>query len=346
LPEILRQAGFTTAAYTSNANIGREVGFARGWQAFREQEGASQQAARVTDLALEMADQLRPPFFFYVHYIDPHDPYTPKEAWGRSGLPRSEYVQPRDMLQGKYKIDGPEMDTMRAQYDGEVHEMDAEIERLVRGFEERSLLEDTLLVVTADHGEEFGDHGSVAHGHHLHEEVVRVPFLLQMPALRPYRSDAPFHHVDFVPTILEALGVAFPSGLDGVSRWQKIASDDLAPQSPQLFHLDVDRFGELAVLASPYKLIYRPAQRESLLYDIAADPREESPLPPRGQQHDLLSRLARRHNVLSTRASRRATGELSEGLRDRLNALGYAVPDPDEEKVEVRVMPPRIELGR
>ena len=343
LPTLLARGGLNTAAFTSNGNVGEEVGFSRGFDVFVEREPKVKLSAdEVTKQALAIAKELKPPFLLYIHYIDPHDPYVPEKPWGRFDVTKADYVQPKDFLQKKYPMQSDEMGRMRAQYDGEIHEMDGALERLVEGLRADGLLESTLLVVTADHGEEFGEHGGVAHGHHLHEEVVRVPFLLHMDGLRPYRSDAPFHHVDFVPTMLEALGLPPSSEVDGTSRWSEIVAERPDTDQELLFHLDLDRFGEIAVLQTPYKLIHRP-DRDTLLYDLSSDANEKAPIGDAEYRRNSLTRaVIERHNELSAESTGRVTTSLSSGLRQRLAALGYMQPEEADPKLAERVLPKQL----
>ncbi|MEM7048104.1 MAG: sulfatase [Acidobacteriota bacterium] len=349
LPHLLQDRGFGTAAFVGNMNVGRKWGFDRGFAAFRQSRGARKlDARRVTDWALAMAEELQPPYFLYAHYIDPHDPYQPRRPWGaEQDVPRDQLLQPRRFDQGE-PFGEPELERLRAGYDGEIREMDTEIERLFQHLETSGKLDETLVVVTSDHGEEFGEHGGLKHGQTLFEEVLQVPFILwAQPALEPYRSSAPFHQVDFLPTILAALGQPIPADLDGRDRWPEVASGRLEAGDSMLFHLDLDRRGALALTTPSHKLIHRSGKPHDLLFDLRRDPDEQqgwSTLDRRGES--LRRERIERHNELTARAFGRATEDLDDELREGLAALGYLQIDTPDEELRERTIPPELHPRR
>lgn len=346
LPAILQEQGIDTRAYLSNGNAGSEVGFARGFDKTSEYSaGVKPKARLVTDAALELVDGVDGRFFLYVHYLDPHDPYVPEAVWGAPDRDPKSYLQPTDFLQKKHPMDSPQMQMMRDQYDGEIAEMDGQLERLLRELGEKGLLERTLVVITSDHGEAFGEHGAVAHGSSLHEELVRVPFLLWMKEGLPrYKAEAAFHHVDFVPTVLDALDLETPAGLDGESRWAEIQKGAVASRA-RFFHVDLDGHGEIGALAWPRKLIHSVTRKNSMVFDLEVDPEEASPArADTGAGQTLLAETVRTHNRLGERAAGRREVEPSEDLLRRLEALGYVDDDTDQESLARRVVPEKIEL--
>lgn len=350
LPQSLRELGFNTAAYLSNGNVSSELGFARGFDLVEEYgEKPKPEASVVTDGGLRLADRLSPPYFLYVHYLDPHDPYVPAQPWG-GDQPRP-LVQPPDILSGRAPFDEPTLQRLRDSYDGEILEMDPQIERLVRGLEQRGLLQDTLVVVTSDHGEAFGEHGKIVHGHTLHREEVEVPFLLwsQPSRWQPHRSDDTFHQVDFMATMLAALGLEQPAGGDGESRWDQLATGQPLPESAQFLHLDLDRLGELAIQRGGYKLIHRRGRPTNLLYHLAADPNEREMIEEGTSEEvetrrRLLRQLIHLHNELASGRSQRQIESIDGELRERLAALGYLNPQTTDERLAERVIPPRLNL--
>lgn len=350
LPQYLQERGFQTAAYLSNGNVSSELGFARGFDLVEEYgDKPKPEGSLVTDGGLRLADRLAPPFFLYVHYLDPHDPYVPAQPWG-ADQPRP-LVQPQDIMSGRAPFDEPTLQRMRDSYDGEIREMDPEIERLVRGLEQRGLLQDTLVVFTSDHGEAFGEHGKIVHGHTLHREEVEVPFLMwSLPSRwQPHRSKEIFHQVDFMATMLDALGVEQQPDGDGETVWAQLATGQPLPASTHYLHLDLDRFGELAIQSDGYKLIHRRGRPTNLLYHLAADPDElamiEDGTPAEAEaRRRLLRQLIHLHNELAAGRSQRQVESIDGDLRDRLVALGYLNPQTSDERLAERVIPPRLNL--
>jgi arylsulfatase A-like enzyme len=150
--------------------------------------------------------------------------------------------------------------------------LDAQLGDLVRYLEEQGLAEDTLLVVTGDHGEAFGQHGGFAHGGALYEEDVRVPLILVSPRLAPLgvRSRVVGSHIDLWPTVLDVCGL--PSD----SRWQ--GSSLLAPDLPKDRRAYFSRRGELGVREGRFKYIWDCHARRELLFDLETDPGERANL--------------------------------------------------------------------
>ncbi len=326
LAQILESYGFSTAALVTNGNVSEELGFRRGYGAYEELLPAEKLRARpVVDAALGMTRGLEPPFYFYVHFMDPHDPYAPRSPWGAARARAQPYLQPQDVFRDQLPLDGEVLSRLVNQYDGEILEMDREIERLITALRQRGALDRTLVVVTGDHGEEFGEHGDLAHGKTVHEEVVQVPLLLWSPGgLEPYRSDASFHQVDFLPTALEALGVPVPPDIDGVSWWPEIRGRRYRPRKELLFHLELDGYGDLGLSIDSGKVILRRAAPEALFFDLEAASGERL-MTDFGwlTRQRLWRRLRKLNRDLEARSFDRETVEVSDDVREQLEALGY-----------------------
>lgn len=349
LPALLKEHGFSTAAYVGNMNVGRKWGFDRGFDAFRQSRGARKvDAARVTDWALALANETTGRYFLYAHYIDPHDPYQPRRPWGaRENVPRASLLQPDRFDHGR-PFSAQDLARLRDAYDGEIREMDREIERLFEGLRSSGRLEGTLVLITSDHGEEFGEHGGLKHGRTLYEEVLRVPFILwASPALGPRSTDHPFHQVDFLPTVLAALGVRAPEALDGEDRWAQVIDSQARDTGPLRFHLDLDQRGALALFEPPWKLIHRTQAPHDELFDLARDPAEENGwnvLDERGK--NLRRQLLDGYNALSADAFGRKIEVMDDELREGLAALGYLQIDTPEEELRERQLPPNLHPRR
>jgi len=324
LPALLAEQGFDTLGVVTNGNVSSQLGFDRGHREYAEFPGAK--ARRVSREALERARELEPPYYLYLHYLDPHDPYAPDAPWGGSPEDLEDAPQPGQFLRGELPATDDNVGRMRDLYDALIARADEGVAQLIRGLDELGLLEDTLVVVTADHGEEFGEHGRFAHGHSLFEELVQVPLIFWSPSgLEPYQSNAAFHQVDFLPTALEALGLEPPGDLDGRSLWPEVAHGRLESEA-RLFHLELEGYDKAALYAPPYKLIrkHEQPQPKYWLYDLERDAKENEPL--RGSE-ELRSRLARElfgeeWGLTAARLENRET-ELTGEVRDQLEALGY-----------------------
>ena len=214
LGEVMRRAGFRTAAVFNNAQLTPERGFGRGFDDYVFHASVSDQ--RVVDsTAAWLGEHDEEPFFLWTHFIKPHGPYTPKRM--------SRHLVDQD-YDGEYAAGTPRVfDTddpavarhIRQLYDGEIFYADTMFGRLLDVLRERGRLNDTLILITADHGEEFKEHGAYQHVH-LYEETLRVPLLMYHPHLsRPRHVERLYSNVDLLPTLAAWVGVDPPPGLDG-----------------------------------------------------------------------------------------------------------------------------------
>jgi arylsulfatase A-like enzyme len=294
-------------------------------------------ADRIVDAALKWLSSLsNQPFFLWLHFMDPHSPYYPAEpaltalAPGKWSPFRARYVNSfwnrGDVGPGRFS--GHREDIVEL-YDGGVRWVDAQIERLVRGLKESGSWERCGLAFTADHGEEFLDHGGRYHPPaHLREELIHVPLLLRWPAV-PSRqqADSPFSLVHLAPTLLDALGVPAPETLRGRSLWPQLQAGE-AWESPAVAEcvagctnpfLPEKRLGPrvLAVRDARYKLVLYFEPPQELLFDLQSDPREERPLPP-GAGKPVRRRLleAAREHLRRSIEGRNVEARLRSCLRD------------------------------
>ena len=268
-------------------------------------EAWSWRADRISRNALQWIDQ-RPgePFALYLHYIDTHTPYHPPLPFaarftdaayrGPVGLRFDDVAGARA---GRYAP--ADRARIVALYDGALSFVDAEIGRLLDGLASRRLLDHTLVIISADHGEEHWDHGSFFHGQSLYDELLHVPLLMRFPD-RAYAGRVvrePVRALDIVPTIAEVLGLpAFPE-FEGTSLMPLIAHDT-SPPGELFAHAANLEFPHRFALRTPrYKLILTVDTGREELYDLTNDP---------GETHDL--------------AADPAMGETLRSLRDAMAA--------------------------
>jgi arylsulfatase A-like enzyme len=204
LAERLRAAGYLTGAVVANPIlVGTKVGFAQGFSWFAAARSPLH-AAGVVDDALGFLDRTHGlPRFLYVHTMDNHDPYDAPPPFDRRFEP------PPGMPD--------ELGRMVAQYDGEIAYGDEQLGRLLESLERRGLYDDALVVVVADHGEEFRERGNLGHGRTLADELVRVPLVVKYPGGRHAgrRVASQVQLVDVLPTILKSQGLPLPGVIAG-----------------------------------------------------------------------------------------------------------------------------------
>lgn len=341
LSERLRGEGFHTGAFVANGFVSDRFGFQQGWSTFRNyvREGRRNQARFVAAdviawLEARPADR---PFFLYVHTVDPHVPYTPPADDLRLYDPDEyagvvDFGRDRELLEkikaGRIRVNDRDRFRLEALYDGEITYHDRHFASVIEALERRGLADETIVVFTADHGEEFFDHGSVGHGHSVWEELIRVPLIVRWPGLTdgPVRIEEAVGLVDVMPTLLEALGLPVPAELSGRSIAPLLAraSED-APRPTITGFMN----GWRTVVVGRYKLIQRTASRWQL-YDLAEDPREQRDLAPerpiavRYLRGLLGLAIAEVERPSASREHEAARTTIDPTLRAQLEALGYA----------------------
>jgi len=307
LTERLSAAGYTTAAFVSAAVLDRDGGLARGFatyddivrvgdrRAFDYQERAANQTV---DALLKQLGALRPPFFLWVHFYDPHFPYVPPEPYA-----------------SRFK-DRP--------YDGELAFMDAQIGRILDALKRKGAT--VYVAVAGDHGESLGEHGEDGHGVFLYQATQHVPLIITGPGLSPGTTAAStVGLIDVAPTILDLLRLPSLPGTDGRSLVPLLhGARPAAPDYEMETFYPEFSYGWAplrALCAGPYKYIAAPRPE---LYELPTDPREIK---------DVVRQKAKHAAELSQALAGLTRGDtaivpdddaLSNERREKLSSLGYA----------------------
>jgi choline-sulfatase len=345
LPEILSRRGFSTAAFIANGYCSDKFGFQRGWSFYRNyiRENRPSQAEHVFSDALAWLERNRArPFFLYLQTIDPHVTYAPPadqlrmyhpEPYRGPLGPTLDGFEQAAISQGKRKVSAADVRWMRALYDGEISYHDLHLGRFLRGLAGADLLDETLLVITNDHGEEIGDHGRHGHGHTLYQELIRSPLLMRHPPLFPAGPvEEVVEMVDLTPTIVEALGLPAQPDLDGVSLLPTLGG---RPPGIPSYALSEFLDDQRALMVGRWKLLAGVAGWRKL-FDLQVDPEEKADL---ASQAPIARRLCEQHlgEALATpdkaarlrdvRSSPRrfqtSRVDYDPELRRQLEALGY-----------------------
>jgi arylsulfatase A-like enzyme len=271
LATLLSSAGVFTAAFPATAWLENGSGVIRGFEhnayAGGSMPGRQQHWVDGATLTHELLQKLEQhaerPGFYWVHYLDTHDPFY---AGGRGGKKFTRYLRALSVV------------------DGYLGEILAAVERL--GLDQR-----VLLFVMSDHGEAFGEHGSSFHGGSLYDELVRVPLVAKGPSLVARSVDAPVSLVDLGPTVLDWFGLATPPSFMGESLLPFLIGDSRAFDRPIVAETRLKQ----SMLFSDGRKVIRDLRRQTLeLYDLGRDPEELSNLSddidPDQEEHVLLLR--------------------------------------------------------
>ena len=244
------------------------------------------------------------PFLLFLNYMDAHEPHTPGSPFKEmfpGKMPLYELVTLRsrknEINSGKREMQLWEQEHIMAQYDAGIVAEDSAIGELIDTLKELGLYENTLIVVTADHGHAIGEHGYLGHGlGTVYQEEVHIPLLVKYPGQQDAaRADFPVSQVDLLPTILDTVGINLPSAsLPGQSLRQPVpgatfteaVSYDYPPRKPLLAGV------RHAMFEGPRKLIVW-SDGEPELYDLSEDPGEQDNLynPDDPDTQEMLTRL-------------------------------------------------------
>jgi arylsulfatase A-like enzyme len=219
---------------------------------------------------------------------------------------------------------------LRELYAGETAYLDQQIGRLLRQLDEQDRWRDTIVVFTSDHGEGLGDHGRSGHIDQLYDSLLRVPLLIIAEGLIPSNEvvDLPVRLIDLLPTVLDLAGIPTPAGVHGTSLVPLMTDPTGGGPLPVIgsTYRPLAEFDQRSLIQFPYKYIVNLQTMDEELYDLRADPKEQSNLATSRPDLTTRMRLALEQSVagLSSDAQDEAvTPELSQEEIDQLEALGY-----------------------
>jgi len=309
LATIFKEHGYGTAAFVSAAVVDSRYGLDRGFDTYSDDMGRQGEnldlapperpANVVTDDALAWLDSAADkPFFVWIHYYDPHDPYEPPSAF------RAAHPDP---------------------YDGEIAFMDTQIKRVVDWLNSRRLRDRTLVIAVGDHGESFGEHGELGHTVFLYQTNLSVPMILTHPSLRTgHRVEAVVECVDLLPTVLSLMGWTPPPGLLARDLTPALAGEliDSTESYGESHHVNWS-YGwaeQRSLTTQRWKYI---SSTEPELFDLAADPRERVNVLAGFPKVARQMREALQARFLEMQPGEAGAITIDEGARRELESLGY-----------------------
>jgi arylsulfatase A-like enzyme len=335
LAETAARAGITTVGVTTNALVSRSTNLARGFETFVELDWTPERrrwatAAEVNASFLRWLRRNRSRrFFAYLHYMDVHDPYTPPEPLRPPPPP---HVRP-DIAAGRLvplalrvnareapPLPVAEIDYLHALYRGEIGAWDDALRHLLEGLGQIGVLDSTVLVVTADHGEEFQEHGMLSHRAQLYEESIRVPLVIAGPSVTPGRLAAQAAGIDLFPTIAALLGLPLPPDLRGQNLLDTPVSRPAFSETRQ-GSIDRAETPLFSVRLPGWKLIHAPVLQRYQLYDLTRDPGEREDRFGAAPEGERLAAL-----LADWRAATLPPPQAERGdprLEEKLRRLGY-----------------------
>ena len=339
--QLLKNAGYRTAAFVGAFVLDRRFGLARGFDTYDDQIPrdpnaterleAERPASAVVDRALAWLDRSAPgtkapgtvasgtvapatlaPFFVWIHLYDPHAPYNP----------------PREFIRATSSE--PRVASSEQRYEGEIRYADAQIARVFEWLNAHAMREHTLVVVAGDHGEGLGEHGERMHGMLLYDSTLRVPLIVSSSGSAAAKRDEPVSLADIAPTIVHAAGVTVPNTmrgrdlLGGIGRMGGTGRTDgtvvVADLYAETEYPRVAGWSPLQALTDGRWMAIKGGG-STAVYDLPNDPRETRDVAP--AQPSIAAAMGARIDSIRQRATNTDGRAISSDAAERLRALGY-----------------------
>jgi len=310
LATVLHAVGYRTAAFVGAFPLDARFGLNIGFDVYDDNYGSrpiggelsqlERPADRVLALAAAWIRAQPAPWFAWVHLYDPHEPYAPPEPY-----------------RSRYSSDP---------YSGEIAFADAALGQTLQALQQSGALNHTLVCLASDHGEALGEHGERTHGLFAYDATLRVPWILWAPAaIDPAVVRQPSRLVDVMPTVLDLLGVAAPSALDGRSLRALVGRDSPAAAEPSYFealnaNLTRNWAPVTGLVRDELKLIDLPVPE---LYDLRTDAGEQHNLYARSR--DRAAPLEKQLDALTRGGEAPTPSAVDRETEQRLRSLGYVV---------------------
>jgi arylsulfatase A-like enzyme/Tfp pilus assembly protein PilF len=307
LAELLKEDGYATGAFIASFPLDSRFGLGQGFDVYDDNYGvqkpysiyfARRKAYDVIDPAMRWISKQQGKWFGWVHLFDPHDPYEPPDPYAE-----------------QYPDDP---------YSGEVAYTDAQLGVLFDHLEETGRMSDTIIILTADHGEALGDKGEISHSFFAYNSVIHIPLIIYVPGQNPASVYENASHVDIFPTLCDALGMKTPKHVQGESLLPLARGKGRS--RPQIYfesmtpHLTAGWAPLRGFIRGDMKFIDLPIKE---VYDLKRDMAEESNLAPKSDVPKLVKDLEKLQKDFKGKGVSRNLDEVEEDMINKMRTLGY-----------------------
>jgi len=360
LAQVFSRAGYATALFTNNPNLGSKVGYHRGFDhvaheiVFRRKP-VKDFARQATDAVMHWVGDIPSgqPYFAYVHTIHPHNPYEAPFPFDHMFLPPEQRDRAEDLstealldfAHGEQQMGVDTLERMRDFYDGDILYNDLELGRLLAWLRVSGRNRDTVIAFSADHGEELADHGGLLHGYTLYDEQIHVPLIFLPPSGGPGRVIADnVCLVDLAPTVFELSGIGDTPPVEGESLTTFITGgSDAAAGNRTVYASASSAVGLFTLRTGKWKYVFAPRTRHlwgmgqglgrtrvlHYVFDLENDPGEQINLASSDQitrkafQARLLAWIDSQARQDDAAEDQGQMPDLDEETKQRLRDLGY-----------------------
>ena len=352
ISEVLKQHGYATHGIVSHAFLSANLGFAKGYDSYDEGPASSHggiSSPAVTYKAVSFLQKKHEePFFLFAHYFDPHYNFRLHGEYNYypsyKGAVRDNHpILP--LRQIRHSLSKDDIKYLLALYDSEIAFTDAHIGQLLDELKKQGLYEDSIIIITSDHGEEFMERGWIGHSITLYQELIHVPLIMKLPRCKARIIDSPVGLIDIAPTIYQYMGLKTPDGSEGkpldISPHASITTRPIFSETFKTALLG-DRIEKIVVpiiafrsiISGNSKLIYDEKKDLEQIYDLSEDPDERSNLAGQhGTQNKRLKALLSEWIDYVEAKQKRGPTQSEKELftpeqRKQLESLGYLRSSP------------------
>jgi len=350
LAEMLQENGYKTAGIVTNPWLKEEMGFAQGFDDYSyvpHYTYGFESSNEVNKLALDwLKENKDEKTFLWLHYMEPHAPYRSHEEYqydlGYQGRFTDNFtnVDANTYKNPDLKLTDEELYHINALYDGEINYADNSFGNLLDELKRTGLYDNTIIILTADHGDEFREHGGTGHDHTLYNELINVPLIIKGPGVENIKSDNQVRLMDTVPTILDILKVKTDRSFDGVSLLPLLNRENYNLEvysKMENHHASIISKDEWKLILKFREMKFVPGkdveweriETSKELYDLKEDPGEQNNLID--EYPEIAKKLEERLMELQMikedeEEPEKESGDgISKQTKEELRSLGYVV---------------------
>ena len=328
LPELFQSRGYRCFGWTAKHLLWSGYNFNQGFHEYKE--GFGSDVDILNHLAKLTQNKHLQPFLAFVHLGATHVPYEPEDKYNLYDKnPEGVNIAPDNVMKinrGEIKLTPEDIAHNIALYDGAIQMTDERIGEVLKAFKTSNIINNTIIVVMSDHGEEFYDHGRVVHALTVYEEVIRVPLIMAGPGIPKGKIiDWPVQNIDVMPTLSALIFKYVPEGLQGNNLIPLMNSDKL-----NWYPAYSERSNLHAVMEGQWKYIFNSFNEKEELYNLDIDPGEKDNLALNPEHKIIREMLAgkiqkflRQNNQIVKRYGYLSYSEIPDDVVKKLRALGY-----------------------
>ena len=345
LAEILQESGYTTFGVASNWYLNENLGFARGFDYFKCLPALPAPSVNEVVFSWENKINKSDNYFLWLHYIDPHFPYSSRSPWIDNFINARDKMNLQgmstlDLMEDHYQLTKNNQEAVKhaikrlnknllAHYDSEINYVDSYVGELIQKFK---LDKNTFIIVTADHGEAFFEHGVLGHTYNLYQETIKIPLIVKLPFSTKKEIDRKHVNlIDIYPSILQTVNIAQPEHIIGKSFLSK--KDPLlwlrkiftGENESNYNFSEVGNFKTKAIITSQWKYIYNYENEVEQLYNLKNDPLELNNLAQKETKrcNNLKEQLFKLVSSAKKYPIKEQHHKFTQEEIEKLEALGY-----------------------